>query len=75
MKSVVLKFRNREVLSGDDLTKLIHCTVRAWADEEALLNSENGYEVNVSDRYYEMMTELSEECFENRNNYSSSRKY
>tara|TARA_R110000751_G_scaffold56775_1_gene120893 strand:+ start:37 stop:537 length:501 start_codon:yes stop_codon:yes gene_type:complete len=64
-----LSFRNREVLSGDALTKLIHHTVKAWVNEETLLNSEDDDPVNPYQRYFEMMEQLSEECFENRHNY------
>jgi hypothetical protein len=67
-----LSFRNREVLSGDALTKLIHHTVKAWVNEETLLNSEDDNPVNPYQRYFEMMEQLSEECFENRHNYSTT---
>ena len=66
-----LSFRNREVLSGDDLTKLIHHTVKAWADEEAELN-DDGDPILSPHRYFEMMKQLSDECYLNRHNYSLS---
>ena len=58
---------NVKVLSGDDLTNLIHSTVKAWAEEEAHTNADN--DRHADDRYFEMMNQLSEECFENRHNY------
>ena len=67
-----------KVLSGDDLTNLIHSTVKAWAEEEAHTNADNARHADdryvpfledADDRYFEMMNQLSEECFENRHNY------
>jgi len=67
-----------KVLSGDDLTNLIHSTVKAWAEEEAHTNADNDRHADdryvpflddADDRYFEMMNQLSEECFENRHNY------
>ena len=67
--------KQKSILSGDDLTNLIHSTVKAWAEEEAHMNSDpddDGYVPfldGADDRYREMMKQLSEECFENRHNY------
>ena len=66
---------DKKVLSGDDLTNLIHSTVKAWAEEKAHMNSDpdaDGYVPfldGADDRYREMMKQLSEECLENRHNY------
>ena len=61
--------KQKSVLSGDDLTKLIHHTVKAWADEEAELN-DDGDPILSPHRYFEMMKQLSDECYLNRHNYS-----
>ena len=61
--------QQKSVLSGDDLTKLIHHTVKAWAEEEEELKND-GDPILSPHRYFEMMKQLSDECYLNRHNYS-----